>query len=57
MRLRGRFCFGFVLSKGGPSLDGRMTIFRSGQQYPGIRLINAYQDELCEVFSVPTTPY
>lgn len=55
--LRGRFCFGFVLLKGCPSVDGRMTIFRGGQRYPDIRLMNACQDELRAVFSVPTTPY
>lgn len=55
--LRGSFCFGFVLFKGCPSVDGRMTIFRGGQQYPDIRLMNACQDELRAVFSVPTTRY
>lgn len=55
--LRGRFCFGFVLFKGRPSVDGRMTIFKGGQRYPDIRLMNACQDELRAVFSVPTTWY
>lgn len=40
-----------------PGRDGCTTIFRCGQQHPGIGSITAYQDEHCGVFSVPTAPY
>lgn len=53
----GRLFSGCVLLNRFPSCNGCMTIFRSGQQQPGIGSIDAYHDELCGVFSVPTAPY